>query len=407
MTEEDYEFFQNKRVDRVYLSRSLSQKFFRKGDDGNVEELVRPFRIVSKVIDGRESHEFFRDGKQVSLRITDGERQEIKAKVYEDNREIATLQIQKYSIKGGIPHKTCFTFIESEIATLFNFIRNIEFLPLKDEKSAKLDDQFVENIVLTREQAVRLLNHQPQLLEELTRHHISARDVAVLGQRRNALAEFARLLNNEAHFSQRRNELGSNKRAEDVWQSFFENNTWIFGYGLNYFLNTPLDNEKLEQVVRGHDFSVSGKRVDALLKTQGLISSLSFGEIKTHRTDLLKRIKTPYRGESWQISDELAGAVAQVQRTVQASLTAIRSRIDIKDATGAPTGEQLFLYQPRSVIVIGSLQEFQTDHGINEDKYSSFELFRRHLVAPEVITFDELFERAKFIVEAHASSGNG
>ena len=99
----------------------MSQKFFRKGDDGNVEELVRPFRIVSKVVDGRESHEFFRDGKQVSLRITDGERQEIKAKFYEDNREIATLQIQKYSIKGGIPHKTCFTFIESEIATLFNF----------------------------------------------------------------------------------------------------------------------------------------------------------------------------------------------------------------------------------------------------------------------------------------------
>ena len=407
MTEEGYEFFLNKRVDRVYLSRSLNQKFFRKGEDGNVEELVRPFRIVSKVIDGRESHEFFRDGKQVSLRITDGERQEIKAKFYEDNREIATLQIQKYSIKGGIPHKTCFTFIESEIARLFNFIRNIEFLPLKDEKSAKLDDQFVENIVLTREQALRLLNHQPQLLEELTRHHISAHDVAVLGQRRNALAEFARLLNDETHFSQRRNELGSNKRAEDVWQSFFENNTWIFGYGLNYFLNTPLDDEKLEQVVRGHDFSVSGKRVDALLKTQGLISSLSFGEIKTHRTDLLKRVKAPYRGESWQISDELAGAVAQVQRSVQASLTAIRSRIDIKDATGSPTGEQLFLYQPRSVIVIGSLQEFQTDHGINEDKYSSFELFRRHLVAPEVITFDELFERAKFIVEAHASSRNG
>lgn len=407
MIEEDYEFFLNKRADRVYLSRSLSQKFFQKSEDGNVEELVRPFRIVSKVIDGRESHEFFRDGKQVSLRITDGERQEIKAKFYEDNREIATLQIQKYSIKGGIPHKSCFTFIESEIATLFNFIRNIEFLPLKDEKSAKLDDRFVENIVLTREQALQLLNHQPQLLEELTRHDISAHDVAVLGQRRNALAEFARLLNDETHFSERRKELGSNKRAEDVWQSFFENNTWIFGYGLNYFLNTPLDDEKLEQVVRGHDFSVSGKRVDALLKTQGLISSLSFGEIKTHRTDLLKRVKVPYRGESWQISDELAGAVAQVQRSVQASLTAIRSRIDIKDATGSPTGEQLFLYQPRSVIVIGSLHEFQTDHGINEDKYSSFELFRRHLVAPEVITFDELFERAKFIVEAHASWGNG
>ena len=74
MTEEDYEFFLNKRVDRVYLSRSLSQKCFRKGDDGNVEELVRPLRIVSKVIDERESHEFFRNGKQVSLRITPNDR---------------------------------------------------------------------------------------------------------------------------------------------------------------------------------------------------------------------------------------------------------------------------------------------------------------------------------------------
>jgi hypothetical protein len=405
MTEEDYEFFLNKRVDRVYLSRSLSPRFFRRGSEGNVEEFVRPFRIVSKVIDGRESHEFFRDGKQVSLRITDGERQEIKAKFYEDSRGVETLQIQKYTMKGGIPHKTCFTFVGSEIATLFNFLRNIELLPLKDEHSAKLDDQFVENIVLTREQAIQLLNHQPQLLEELTRHRISAHDVAVLGERRNALAEFEKLLTDETHFEDRRKDLGPNKRAEDVWQSFFENNTWIFGYGLNYFLNTPLDDEKLEQVVRGHDFSVSGKRVDALLKTQGLISSLSFGEIKTHRTDLLKRTKSPYRGEAWQISDELSGAIAQVQRSVQASLTAIRSKTDIKDSTGAPTGEQLFLYQPRSVIVIGSLQEFHTEHGINEDKYSSFELFRRHLVAPEVITFDELFERAKFIVEAHASSG--
>jgi hypothetical protein len=49
MTEEDYEFFLNKRVDRVYLSRSLSPRFFRRGSDGNVEEFVRPFRVVSKL----------------------------------------------------------------------------------------------------------------------------------------------------------------------------------------------------------------------------------------------------------------------------------------------------------------------------------------------------------------------
>ncbi len=58
------------------------------------------------------------------------------------------------------------------------------------------------------------------------------------------------------------------------------------------------------------------------------------------------------------------------------------------------------MYQPRSFLVIGSLSEFHTVHGVNEEKYSSFELFRRNLKSPEVVTFDELFERAKYIVES-------
>ncbi|SOD42220.1 Shedu immune nuclease family protein [Nitrosovibrio sp. Nv4] len=397
---DDYEYFRNKRDDRVYLSRSLSQKSYRKTTDGEVEEFERPFRIVSKIIGCAESHQFFRDGKQVSLRITEGQRQEIKATFYEDTRDVATLQIQKYTVEGGSPHKCYFTFIGDEISSLYNFLRNIEFLPIKDEHSTKLDDKFVESLVLTKEQALRLLSQQPQLFEELTRHQITARDVAVLGHRRKQVAEFESLLFDDSHFLKRKPELGQGKRNEDVWQRFFEQNTWIFGYGLNYFLNSPLDNEKLEQVVKGHDLTGSGKRVDALLKTQGLIGALSFGEIKTHATHLLKQISSPYRKECWQISDELAGGIGQVQRSVQVSLANIRSRTEITDSSGAPTGEQLFLYQPKCFIVVGSLSEFQTEHGINEEKYSSFELFRRNTMSPEIITFDELFERARFIVES-------
>ncbi len=85
---DDYEYFRNKRPDRVYLSRSLSQKQFRKKDAGEVEELERPFRVVSKVMDCTESHQFFKDGKQVSLQITGaGASQGIVAKFYEDTRE--------------------------------------------------------------------------------------------------------------------------------------------------------------------------------------------------------------------------------------------------------------------------------------------------------------------------------
>ena len=403
MSEEyNYEYFRNKRTDRVYLSGSLSQKQYRKIGDGNVEEFERPFRVVSKVLDCAESHQFFKDGKQVSLRITGGTRQEIKAKFYEDTRGVFTLQIQRYTVESGTPHNTYFTFVNEEISTLYNFLRNIDVLPLRDEHKARLDDNFVASLVLTREQAWDLLSAQPDLVEELVRTRVSAQDVAELGHRRTQLAEFCQLLNDPAHFESRRFEYGANKGPEAVWQSFFELNTWIFGYGLDYVFNAPLDGSKLERAVKGHDFGGAGKRVDALLKTQGLISSLSFGEIKTHTADLLKPVASAYRRECWQISDELAGGIAQVHRSVQTSLSNIRSKTEIKDHDGAPTGETVFLYQPRSFLIIGSLSGFRTNLGVNEEKYSSFELFRRNLKSPEVITFDELFERAKYIVESGA-----
>lgn len=406
MEDEDYEYFRNKRPDRVYLSRSLSQKLYRKSEDGEVQEFERPFRIVSKVIDCAESHEFFRDGKQVSLRITGGQRQEIVAKFYEDTRGVSTLQIQRYSLPSGAPHKTYFAFTGHEISILHNFLRNIEVLPIRDDQSARLDDRFVNDLVLSRDQALRLLADQPDLVDELLRTRVTATEIAELGHRREQLAQFDRMLREPPYLESKKQDLGPRAGTELVWQQFFERNTWIFGYGLNYVLNSALDAHKLEQTVRGHDFRVAGKRVDALLKTHGLISALSFGEIKTHNTPLLKRVAAAYRPESWQVSDELAGGIGQVQRSVQASLATIRSRTDMTDTSGAPTGESVFLYQPRSFLVIGSLGEFQTPHGINEEQYSSFELFRRSLTAPEVITFDELYERARFIVEAAASAAD-
>jgi len=399
---DDFDFFKNKRPDRVYLSRSLTQKHYKKNDLGLVEEFERPFRIVSKVIDCIESHEFFKDGKQVSLRVTEGARQEIVAKFYEDTRGVFTLQVQRYTVEGGTPHRTHFSFGSEEISTLYNFLRNVEILPLKDPQGAKLDDRFVSNLVLTREQALDLLRSQPDLVDELIRTKVTAQDVAELARRRDQLGTFERLLREPEYFAVRRADLGANKGSEAVWQSFFESNTWIFGYGLNYVFNSPLDSAKLERAVKGHDFSSAGKRVDALLKTQGLISALSFGEIKTHTARLLKPAAAAYRSECWQVSDELAGGIAQVQRSVQSSLGNIRSKTEIKDSTGTPTGESVFLYQPRSFLVIGSLSEFQSEHGVNEEQYSSFELFRRSLNSPEIITFDELFERAKYIVESGA-----
>jgi len=393
---DEYEYFKNKRDDKVYLSKRLYQTIY--DVDDKAVPIKQPVRIVSKIINSQEGHEFIKDGAEVSLRITSGGKQEIKAKFYEDTRGIFTLTIQKYTIETGAPHKAYFTFTGDELTKLFNILKCIKKLPIHyDGNIQYYDDELLENAVSNKEQLLKLINAEPELLEEILKSEITQKDIINLGYRKKQLDIFNKLLSDDIFFEQEKQRL-DNAGDEKVWQVFFEKNTWIFGYGLNYYLNTPLNGEKLEQVVSGFDFNSTGKRVDALLKTQGIVSSLSFGEIKTHRALLLK--KQPYRRECWSISDELAGGVAQIQKTVQLSLSNLNAKTEVKDGDGNLTGEQLFLYHPRSFLVIGSLKQFNEEHGINKDKYSSFELFRKQITNTEIITFDELFERAKYIVES-------
>ena len=173
---------------------------------------------------------------------------------------------------------------------------------------------------------------------------------------------------------------------------------------MNYIFTSSLDDRKLEQITTGYSVQGSGKRVDALMRTRGLISSLCFIEIKTHRTPLLSHGE-PYRVECWAISDELSSSISQIQKTVQKAIKSIQTRLEIQSNEGDPTGQVAFLYQPKAYVVIGSLGEFLTEHGVNEQKFSSFELFRRNTVNPEIITFDELFERARFIVKHSEEEG--
>ena len=401
MTEEttEYDYFKGKRTDKVYLSRTIESKSLTKSENGEIEELVRPLRIVSKIIEPTEGHKFIKDGKQVSLRITSGCRQEIKAKFYEDTRGIITLTIQKYSTDTGAPHNTYFTFQGDEIRTLVNFVRNIPLLPITNKNSEKFDDSILNEIILTKEQLEELISKNPELVKEIIKSNITTDEIQNMAYRKGQLEKFRYLLEDENYFTETKKGFERQVGDEYVWQDFFEKNTWIFGYGLNYIFNTPLQDKKMEQVITGFDFNSSGKRIDALMKTRGLINSFCFGEIKTHKKNLLKQVTEPYRGECWAISDELAGAIAQTQKSIQKSIKELSTKVEIKDKIGNLTGEDIFIYQPKSFVVIGHLKEFITDKGVNEDKFSSFELFRQNQTNPEILTFDELYERAKFIVK--------
>jgi len=253
-------------------------------------------------------------------------------------------------------------------------------------------------LLLSKEQASKIIIGNQDIIVQALKNNITKSDIVALGYRKDQLEKFERLLEDDEYFENERAIINV-KGNEAVWQNFFEKNTWIFGYGLNYVFNTPLDDKKLEQEVAGYNFNNSGKRIDAFMKTRGIINSFCFGEIKTHKTELLKMVKDPYRGECWAISNELAGAISQTQKTVQLSVKGLTTKTEIKDGSGNPTGEQVYIYQPKSFVIIGCLSEFKTEFGVNEDKFSSFELFRQNQFNPEIITFDELLQRARFIVK--------
>lgn len=116
--------------------------------------------------------------------------------------------------------------------------------------------------------------------------------------------------------------------SEKAWQNLLETNPWILGVGLGGQLLTSWDKEKLEQITTGASLKGAGKRVDALLKTNGIVSSMVFAEIKHHRTDLLS--KKLYRSSCWAPSNELAGAVVQVQQSVRMAVRDLGEYIEEK-----------------------------------------------------------------------------
>jgi len=174
------------------------------------------------------------------------------------------------------------------------------------------------------------------------------------------VAEFRRLLSDADYFD------GAVERrmqpsAEGVWQDLFEGDPWLLGVGLSNQLLVGRDSDRLEKVVSGYDVSGPGKRVDALMRTAGIVRLLSFVEIKTYRTELLG---THYRSGCWAPSDDLTGAVAQSQGPVRFAQERLGTMLQETDQCGfdVPDGVA-YIYRPRAFVVAGQISEFVSPEG--------------------------------------------
>lgn len=381
--------YQNPKLGKTYISPSL-QSF------GNKSRRVR---IASKVLPSADGYEYVEERDEIVLRKKTNAATYITAKFLEDTRKVFVLTVQKFMTESGQPYGKGFSFVGEEIGKFCEFLANIQSIDFSNRAKINISDEELRKIALTTHQARHFVSDNPELFVEILKNEVTTEDLVAVGYRKKQLQVFEKLLDDQAYFKSKLDR--KNITNEKLWQRYFEKNSWIFGYGLGYIFLSGLDDKKLEQVVQGHSITSHGKRVDAFMKTKGIISNLCFIEIKTHTTGLLD--SRPYRSGCWAPSKELVGAVAQVQGTVESAVKNLSSKISLEDKNGNPTGEEVFNYQPKSYLVVGSMSEFTNEHGVNKEKLRSFELFRKNTAKPEIITFDELYERAKFIVQNNQS----
>ncbi len=380
---DDAEIHKNKRPEKTYVSPRV------KTPEG-------PLRIASKVLDSAGLH-FAMVKAEVILRRTEARRTEIVAKFLEDDRQIKVLTLQSFSGTTGAPRDIHFSFIGVEIPKLLAFLQQIALLEFEDEKKVNITDVELRKLTISKTQAASLVQDNQDLFAEIMRSDITKEDIVTIGYRRKQLVTFKRLLDDRSFFDSVK--VQKKLRGDEaLWQAFFEKNQWLFGYGLSYFFVTGFDNRKLEQAVQGYDFVHPGKRADSVMKSRGIINSLCFVEIKTHETKLLD--ESPYRVGCWAPSKYLVGAVAQVQGTVASAMQNLYGMIRPTENNGEFTGEEVFNFRPRAFIVAGSLGEFVSEHGVNHDQFRSFELYRNSISDIEILTFDELYERTRFIVNS-------
>lgn len=390
--ETDADYAALRHTSRTYMSKTfLMQR-------GTVQDLGQPARYIHRVFDRPTDSTGASDDDlnwtEHVVHESPGGRVQITLQVAREAGAVRMIQLRRVTTtKAGSTLDNLAEFDREESSHLVSLFKSLDDIPIQGDKTVLVDDELVQDLAADPKALQALYARDPERFRRFIESDVSADDLVAVAYRRAEVEAFRNLLQDDECFDSAVATAGG---PEKVWQRFLERNPWILGVGLSGQLLTSWDAEKLERTVAGSSVAGVGKRVDALLQTNGRLNMLAFAEIKHHRTPLLHH--EHYRIGCWGPSHELSGGVTQVQQTVQRALDTIHDRLQVRDADGAETGEVAYLMQPRSYLVVGHLNQLTGSGGVHPERHRSFEVYRQNLHRPEVVTFDELLARAEWSV---------
>ena len=281
-----------------------------------------------------------------------------------------------YDVATGSSKFTC-NFSLSDLQKLYHHLA--KYSMIKNEEVNETGN-FVEVSGNTEELLVLLdaanVGSLIPALKNLVKDRLSCDDINTILGRKDALELYKKMLDNADDYT------------EPQWQSFFEQNNWIFGYGLRYKFLSILQREAN---VSKTDLNGGNAVISDFLLTDTRFTKLV--ELKTPKTNLFENRKN--RSDSWRLSTDLTDAVSQI--------LAQKANWEVESAgvnyTGG--GQQIseVTHDVECILVIGQFSNITGNDKEHAIKLKTLELYRRNLRNIDILLYDELYERARFIVE--------
>ena len=383
--ESEYEFFKLRKQAKTYISKVFT---FNKLNT----ERVRQVRMV---IEGSDQVRLGEIDGVMCLRLTGNVRKtQVSVLITQDDKKIKRLTLQTFKTRAGdwiaSVEKDEFTFRADEFTRLLSFLCQIEFIDLSNEEKFQIEDISTKagpkSIIDASDRGTidrikNMSNRQRNGLMHALQGALTDEEINILLGRRQGLEEF------EEHV--RLKDWG-----EAQWQDFFEREQWVFGYGLDYRVMRQFDRE---MTVGGGGTDSQNKPVIDFLMSFTDYTVLV--EIKKPDTPILKANRGGRAG-TWDFSPEFMSAVSQIIEQKAEWLSFAQTGEHFNKA-----GTAVLMSRTRnakSILVIGSHDEFlrsENPRAANVMR-DTFELFRREIRSIDIVTFDELLERARFITRS-------
>jgi len=277
----------------------------------------------------------------------------------------------------------------AQLKEFLRFISEIDLKGITARRLKILDDQELDSDSIRSVKTLLSKEGGAELVETLINEgFISSKDIVNTSFRKRGLQYFKNLKDDPNYWKSYAGENNISSHSEEkVWQYFFEKNQWIFGYGLDYRYQ-----EILQREVHLSESELDGSNTvigDYLL---GDNFFTTFIELKKPSTPLFGTKGN--RSNSWKLSNDLIESVSQILEHKASGLIRLDKQQFIK---GEPLSQKA--YDSKVILIIGDWSEIEKSGSTQERniKRKTFELFRRDSRNIEILTFDELFERACYI----------